>query len=603
MLDRILSFYRSSSFDFRQYACPDDPLQDRFLDWVPYYRLKQAIARAIQPRSILEIGVRYGYSAFSFLDACPRAHYVGIDNNSEGFGGSRGSVYWAKERARLFHADFLIADSQEMSRFPGGEYDLIHIDGQQDGLGTYHDLYLALHQADFILVDGFFWSEENFQSACRFLRDHRGHIEYFGSIPGYAGELLIRVAQPFRRLCQLEREAPEKRERAALQAACDEGRFRQECGGVDLHCGSRSLELEHARLKAVFALASPRRSQVFADLSCGRGELIYQAVRKGADAIAVDLSGDAPRRCGEAFAGDSDLLSRVSFLEPDLSSLSFSSPPDRIVAADLVARLHREELDRLFALIARSLAPGGRLIVHTRPNPWYYRRGYPRQRKEALARGQYLPREPRSIYERLMNLNEQSPAELRRSLKVHFAHVVVWLYEREEAPAGSLVQRYGLDQCKRARGIFAVASPDPIDREELIASLLQSPLDPKGMNVELNFVESPPEGMRCGSQIRLAILLSNRGNRILASHLPSPVHLSYHWKSLTGQGGDLHDGKRTGLPYPVLPGEELGLEVQVGTPEKAGIYVLQLTLVQEDVAWFEQHCASLPLECRVSIEQ
>jgi SAM-dependent methyltransferase len=211
MLDEILKIYRSSSFDFRRYAYADDPLKDRFPEWVPYYRLKHSIARAIQPRSILEVGVRYGYSAFSFLDACPEAHYLGIDNNSEGFGGSRGSIYWAKEQARSFHADFLIADSQRMMQFPGGEYDLIHIDGQQDGLGTYHNLYLALHQADFILLDGFFWFRENFQSACKFLRDHRKQIEYFGSIPGYAGELLIRVAPAYRRLCRLVREAPEAR--------------------------------------------------------------------------------------------------------------------------------------------------------------------------------------------------------------------------------------------------------------------------------------------------------------------------------------------------------------------------------------------------------
>src|ERR1039458_4621811 len=64
------------------------------------------------------------------------------------------------ERPRGSKAEFLIADSQKMSSFPGGSYDLIHIDGQQDGKGTLHDLDLALGQGRYILVDGYFWTRE-----------------------------------------------------------------------------------------------------------------------------------------------------------------------------------------------------------------------------------------------------------------------------------------------------------------------------------------------------------------------------------------------------------------------------------------------------------
>ncbi len=341
---------------------------------------------------------------------------------------------------------------------------------------------------------------------------------------------------------------------------------------------------------------------MFADLGCGRGELSYQAARKGAEVIAVDYSEDAIRLCRETFSGEEELQGRVSFLCSDVSRLLFSRPLDRVVAADLVEHLAPDELDRLFALIARSLAPGGRLIVHTFPNLWHYRRGYPKQRRASLARGEYLPPDPRSVYEKLMHINEQSPAGLKRSLKDHFSHVWVWLYEREEESAGSLVRRYGLEQCKRSRGIYAVAAHDPLDPEELKSLLVQNPLTPEGMNVALKFAQRPPERVRSGSWTRVSVFLSNRGNRVLSSFPPAPVHFSYHWKSLEGKGENLYDGKRTGLPFPVLPNEELSFEIQVATPEKPGVYVLPLTLVQEGVAWFEQHCHALPLECRLSVE-
>ena len=46
MIDQILAAYREATFDFRKHAHPADPFAHRFEDWVPYYRLKFAIAKA-----------------------------------------------------------------------------------------------------------------------------------------------------------------------------------------------------------------------------------------------------------------------------------------------------------------------------------------------------------------------------------------------------------------------------------------------------------------------------------------------------------------------------------------------------------------------------
>lgn len=48
-------------------------------EWYQNYRNKFRIAQAFKPTTIIEIGVRYGYSAHAFLCACPEARYIGID--------------------------------------------------------------------------------------------------------------------------------------------------------------------------------------------------------------------------------------------------------------------------------------------------------------------------------------------------------------------------------------------------------------------------------------------------------------------------------------------------------------------------------------------
>jgi cephalosporin hydroxylase len=116
----ILDVAANSEYDFRCVASPDDPLKHLFDEWVPYYRLQWAIVRVLQPRQILEIGVRFGYSAAAFLDACPDAAYLGIDNDSDTFSGQKRAIHWARHITRGTNAQYLIADSQQLDGLPGG---------------------------------------------------------------------------------------------------------------------------------------------------------------------------------------------------------------------------------------------------------------------------------------------------------------------------------------------------------------------------------------------------------------------------------------------------------------------------------------------------
>jgi hypothetical protein len=65
------------------------------------------------------------------------------------------------------------------------------------------------------------------------------------------------------------------------------------------------------------------------------------------------------------------------------------------------------------------------------------------------------------------------------------------------------------------------------------------------------------------------------------------VNLSYHWFDRKG-AVVVFDGLRTALPKDVPPGESVQLKATIQPPERAGQYTLEVTLVQESVAWFPE---------------
>jgi ABC-type multidrug transport system fused ATPase/permease subunit len=72
-----------------------------------------------------------------------------------------------------------------------------------------------------------------------------------------------------------------------------------------------------------------------------------------------------------------------------------------------------------------------------------------------------------------------------------------------------------------------------------------------------------------------------------------PIRASYHWLEASSDEVVVWDGVRTPLPDDVPPGGELLLEeLNIVPPPEPGNYRLQVTLVHESVAWFEQEGAS-----------
>jgi len=92
-----------------------------------------------------------------------------------------------------------------------------------------------------------------------------------------------------------------------------------------------------------------------------------------------------------------------------------------------------------------------------------------------------------------------------------------------------------------------------------------------------------PQEAAPGLMLAVPLTLRNTGGRVWPA---SVVYVSYHWF----RDGALivWDGERTGLPRDLRAGGRASLAAHVKTPPEPGAYMLQITLVHEQVVWFEQ---------------
>lgn len=579
MLDKILKNYEESTYDFREFAYKYDPMAYLFSEWVNYYRMKWAIAKALRPRTILEIGVRYGYSARAFLEAVPDAEFTGIDADIPEFGGQSGAVEWAgQELSGKFNITLIKENSRDLEKLPGKVYDLIHVDGQQDGDGTFNDLDLAVVQGRHILVDGYYWSRANFLSVNEWLWLNKSIVDSVVVIPGYAGECLIKINDAATGKVNVNRSEE-------LESEYTKDYYLKDCGGYAEWRRTDGKGVD-PRLQVVadVGLALCHSNSVI-DLGAGRGEVSRIFALQGKKVTAVDYSEDAVNIIQETLRDihhDNITIVRDSVLNEQIYDEAY----DLAVAADIIEHLSPEEDDVLYELVSRKLKPrGGVLVIHTAPNLWCYRYEHRRQQAEAKRVGFWLPRTRRTWYERLMHVNEQNPRVLKKQLLRYFPHVLLW-FPDHYSMGGSLVRKFGISDMRRAQSIFAVASHEPIDETKLINFIAMLPIENEdARNVSLQ-IEKWPEHVHSDEIFQVSVILSNNTRNPLSSLMPNPVHLSYHWLD---NSGDIlvYDGLRTALPTHLLAQHRGIFGVQVKAPKEPKEYRLRILPVQEGVRWFE----------------
>lgn len=214
------------------------------------------------------------------------------------------------------------------------------------------------------------------------------------------------------------------------------------CQGHEEFIDSGGMRLP-LRLSIPLELAGVRAGMQIVDIGCGRGEILLHCAQRGAQAWGLDYAGEAVVLTRELLQASTSPEERdlIGVQQANATRLPFASEStDLIFMLDVVEHLYPAELKAALDEAWRILRPGGRLVIHTMPNLWYYRFGYPLYRGLQRLRGERLPADPRMRWPfRHVHVNEQTPASLRKALKASRFEAQVWLastqsYEYEPNP-------------------------------------------------------------------------------------------------------------------------------------------------------------------------
>jgi len=111
-----------------------------------------------------------------------------------------------------------------------------------------------------------------------------------------------------------------------------------------------------------------------------------------------------------------------------------------------------------------------------------------------------------------------------------------------------------------------------------------------------------PKKMKAGETVLISANVKNISKENWTKE--SGVHLVYLWKDKADKAGNQIGGKfeRTGyLKKNVAAGESVTLDLQISAPDRPGTYILILTMVQENIAFFHSKGAKA-LEIPVTVD-
>jgi predicted O-methyltransferase YrrM len=158
-MEEILSLKPKSIFDVVDNTVFIEKNETRHHDYMlceNYYEIYYAISKYYQPKSILEIGVRYGYSLYSMIAAADNLEYVVGYDIDEYDSGSIEEAYKNISRVISENINLKIEfeNSQKLSEL-SQNYDLIHIDGDHSYDGKIHDLNLTKGKCKILVIDDY----------------------------------------------------------------------------------------------------------------------------------------------------------------------------------------------------------------------------------------------------------------------------------------------------------------------------------------------------------------------------------------------------------------------------------------------------------------
>ena len=187
------------------------------------------------------------------------------------------------------------------------------------------------------------------------------------------------------------------------------------------------------RLNYVLQLAQVQAGKPVMELGCGRGEATWQCARLKGYAVGLDFSSTAMQIASKLKERARERGLWMNLTQASAYHLPFANDSfQTVLMLDIVEHLNAEELSATLVEVRRILCPGGWVIVHTMPNTWYYKIGYPLFRFVQKLRGKHLPADPRERWGyREVHVNEQNLILLARELRDSGFIAKAWLYSTE----------------------------------------------------------------------------------------------------------------------------------------------------------------------------
>jgi hypothetical protein len=192
MIDELLKHKPNSIFDvidkefFLKYDNYDYTLSGNCFEW--YW----ALGKVIQPKSFLEIGVRFGFSFLPTIQASTQLEYaLGWDLETYGNNNIETTNHIQKYYNGSAKWEIKHIDSQIQTELPQF-FDLISIDGCHDYDCKVNDLKLCIGKCNYVILDDYDYHTDVRNSTDFFLHRYSEYIEWDEYIPTFRGSKLIK---------------------------------------------------------------------------------------------------------------------------------------------------------------------------------------------------------------------------------------------------------------------------------------------------------------------------------------------------------------------------------------------------------------------------
>jgi hypothetical protein len=111
-----------------------------------------------------------------------------------------------------------------------------------------------------------------------------------------------------------------------------------------------------------------------------------------------------------------------------------------------------------------------------------------------------------------------------------------------------------------------------------------------------------PRAMRARAIVTAPVTVKNDGDVALVSAAKHPVFLCYRWYDDGERLAEIGESIHTSLPAPLAPGASVTVPMAIAAPRYGGRYRLRVTLLQSEIAWFDDVDRANGLETVVDVE-